>query len=141
MRKITIILSILIGATILFSSCGKYEEGPGFSLATKKARLTGEWLLKEVTVNNVAQDMSTEGQISMTLKKDQTGTMSITFFGATLSEPIEWKFSDDKLKLMIKEVDDDEWEENEILRLTSKELWFREIDNSNTITILKFEKK
>lgn len=140
MKKLTIILSIIVGATMLFSSCGKYEEGPAFSLATKTARLSGEWLLKEVTVNNVAQDMSTEGQISMTLKKDQTGSMSITFFGATLSEPIEWKFSDDKLNLMIKEVDDNEWNISEIIRLTSKELWLRDVDD-NTTTVIKYEKK
>lgn len=29
---------------MLFSSCRKYEEGPAFSLATKTARLSGEWL-------------------------------------------------------------------------------------------------
>ena len=31
-----------------FQSCGKYEDGPSFSLRTKKARLTGEWELVKI---------------------------------------------------------------------------------------------
>jgi hypothetical protein len=37
MKKLTIILSIIVGATMLFSSCRKYEEGPAFSLANKNS--------------------------------------------------------------------------------------------------------
>lgn len=38
------ILTLLLPALLLFS-CGKYEEGPNFSLRTKKSRLVGEWKL------------------------------------------------------------------------------------------------
>lgn len=36
-----------LGMIAFLSACGKYEEGPGFTLLTKKARLTGEWDAKE----------------------------------------------------------------------------------------------
>lgn len=43
-----IILSILAVAFVL-SGCKKYEEGPGFSLLTKKSRITGLWELESIT--------------------------------------------------------------------------------------------
>jgi hypothetical protein len=49
MKKIIYALSILTG--LQFASCGKYEEGPAFSLRTKTARLAGEWTIEKLTVD------------------------------------------------------------------------------------------
>lgn len=56
MKKLLIILTILTFGLNL-QSCKKYEEGPSFSLKTKKKRLVGEWKLEsfndlnEIVVN------------------------------------------------------------------------------------------
>lgn len=44
----------LIGLTLIsvFSSCKKYDEGPGLSLRSKMNRLCGEWEITELMVNN-----------------------------------------------------------------------------------------
>lgn len=91
MRKIAIILSIIAVTAMLFSSCGKYEEGPAFSLATKKARLTGDWTLKETSYNGVVvENLSNFGEITtITYKKDGTGSNSYTWGGFTVSSKLE----------------------------------------------------
>lgn len=45
------IIYILFSVTIIFVGCGKYDEGPKFSLLTKTQRLTGEWEHEKVLVN------------------------------------------------------------------------------------------
>lgn len=151
MRKIAIILSIIAVTAMLFSSCGKYEEGPAFSLATKKARLTGDWTLKETSYNGVVvENLSNFGEITtITYKKDGTGSNSYTWGGFTVSSKLEWEFSDDKSKLRTRDYDSDSnswnaWEETEIIRLTNKELWTKDVYNEGVyegITITKYEKK
>ena len=49
MKKIFYALTILVGLQL--ASCGKYEEGPGFSLRSKTARLAGEWTIEKATVD------------------------------------------------------------------------------------------
>lgn len=148
MRKIAIILSVLAGTALLFSSCGKYEEGPGFSLLSKKARITGDWTITEITVNGVKEDISGSTLI-YTLKKDGTGLLAYSYAGFNFSTPLEWEFGTSKETLKLREKDYDteawdSWYESEIIRLTNSELWLRESDTEGGIiytTILKLEKK
>jgi len=51
-RNITISLFIL-SIVFILSACKKYDEGPGFSLRTKNARITGEWKLVEYNYKKV----------------------------------------------------------------------------------------
>ena len=49
MKKIAFLslaLALIIGA------CGKYPEGPGLSLASKKSRLAGDWNIKSHTIKS-----------------------------------------------------------------------------------------
>jgi hypothetical protein len=43
--------AILLLSVFVLSACSKYEEGPKFTLLTKKARLSGEWVIESVTYN------------------------------------------------------------------------------------------
>lgn len=45
-----------LAALLLSAGCGKYEEGPEFSLRTKKARFTAVWLVDRVIINGTGQD-------------------------------------------------------------------------------------
>lgn len=148
MKKIGIILSIVAGFAILFTACGKYEEGPAFSLKTKKARIVGTWGIKEITVNGNVQDLGDFANTTFEFKKDGTGKLNTSFYGMTISVDMEWKFDDNKENLMIrtKNLNNEweEWESSEIIKLTSSELWFRDVETENgeTITtITKLEKK
>ena len=49
-------ISLALITLLVFSSCGKYEEGPDFSLRTKKKRLVGIWALNEFYENGYAQN-------------------------------------------------------------------------------------
>jgi hypothetical protein len=40
-----------LGACVLLASCKKYEDGPGFSLMTKKARLANIWQVNKYILN------------------------------------------------------------------------------------------
>ncbi|HIA05317.1 MAG TPA: hypothetical protein EYN71_01140 [Flavobacteriales bacterium] len=46
-RNLLSVLSFFV-ITVLIFSCKKYEEGPSFTLLTKKQRLAGEWNLKSI---------------------------------------------------------------------------------------------
>ena len=108
-------LSIAVIISLAITSCGKYEDGPGFSLLTKTARMTNKWELKSVNGQT-----NTGGEVVWDLKKG--GDVSFSFDGATVTG--SWEFSSDKEDLIL-EADGDAstWK---IRRLTNKELWLEE---------------
>ena len=117
-------LSIAVIISLAITSCGKYEDGPGFSLLTKTARMTNKWELKSVDGQTI-----TGGEVVWDLKKGGEATISYGGFG---TETGTWEFSDDKEDLIL-EFDGDA-STQKIRRLTNKELWL-ELDNE----LAKFE--
>ena len=59
----------------LFTSCYKYEEGPRFSLLSRKARLCNEWVLQTYLDNGT--DKTIVGETT-TLTIENDGTYSIS---------------------------------------------------------------
>ena len=59
----------------LFSSCYKYEEGPRFSLLSRKARLCNEWKL-ETYLDNGTDKTDANATVTLTIEKDGTYSMS-----------------------------------------------------------------
>ncbi len=49
---------VAIVLAFIFSGCGKYEDGPFFSIRSKNSRLTGEWELTEYTSQSTYSDGS-----------------------------------------------------------------------------------
>jgi hypothetical protein len=138
MKKHILTLSFAMAALFIISSCGKYEEGPGVSLLSKKARITGVWKLDKMIVNGVEQTIEEEMKNATTeLMKDGTGKITVTFMGMTLNFDMEWEFNDDKTKLKTRMKDFldpevwEEWVESEILRLTNKELWLKDVETED----------
>ncbi|MDD2634914.1 MAG: hypothetical protein PHW82_05385 [Bacteroidales bacterium] len=144
MKKLAIILTIVAATAMIFSSCGKYEEGPSVSLLTKKARITGTWTHVETTINGTAYP--SEYSISTTLEKDGTGAIAGSMGGITMSVDIEWEFNDSKESIRIREKDADsstgwdEWSESKIIRLTNKECWLQDTEIENGISIITISK-
>jgi hypothetical protein len=136
MKKFNLAIATLLvaGAGLTVSSCGKYEDGPGFSLLTKKARLTGDWDAKEYVDSDgtTVADNSTD---IATFDKDG----SYHFTSGSISFNGTWDFSSDKEKLEVTYTSGSTsyTESQTILRLTNKELWLKDSDGD----ITKSEKK
>lgn len=126
--------ALLIGGTLAaIPSCGKYEDGPGFSLLTKKARLVGDWDRKSVTSGNFTIE-DTDDEIT-TFEKD--GTIKVSEDGVSYSGT--WEFIDKKEKLRVSYTEGSFTfsDDYTIRRLTNKELWLTDDDGD----LSKFEAK
>ena len=136
MKKSVLSLSLIamIGLGALTTpSCKKYEEGPGISLMSKKARLTGTWK-KDRYVYSDNTEISANEDAEVEFKKD--GTMILTstnsFFPFSISGT--WEFSDNKERLTTKiEVfGSDETETAKIILLKNKEFATEDEDGIKT---------
>ena len=131
MKKLAIYVFALSLTAAGISSCGKYEEGPGFSLMSKKARVTNTWKLTKVEVNGQDNTPSESSySFTMTLKDDETVSASQTIFGLPYNVTGTWAFSSDKANLIL--TANSETSTNEIIRLTNKEMKLRQIDAGDT---------
>ena len=115
-----------LATAIGLSGCKKYEDGPYFSLLTKKQRLTGEWEVKKFQQDG--QNLINLGyDFELEFDKDGDFEFRSTYSGyyGTYSntEKGEWEFSNDKEEIELDyddpELSNEEWE---ITRLTNKEL-------------------
>lgn len=111
------------------TSCGKYEDGPAFSLRSKEGRLVGEW---EVVDIDGSSGIALSG-IDITMEFENDGDAEITYtynyYGFPYSESYdgEWEWEDDKGAISF-EYEDGEDIEFEIKRLTNDELWLEDED-------------
>ena len=133
-------ISILITLSMLFliNSCGKYEEGPKFSIKSKASRVATTWKLDEILINDEDQDIGYNQYYTMTLEKDGTGNQkNVEFtYENDLVEPasnydLEWEFSSnkEKIKFFVKVNLASEWSEYyDIIKLKEKEMWLSEND-------------
>lgn len=55
MRKQTIYLMLAVSASLTFSQCKKYDQGPSLSLRSKKERVSNEWNVASYTYNQKDQ--------------------------------------------------------------------------------------
>ena len=126
----TILACSLLTAVSVSPSCGKYDDGPGFSLASKKSRLTGGWELEKYKVNGISQDIS---NMSLDIEFEKDGdynTSAVTrvtdnygySYNYTYFTSGDWEFSADKEEIEFEDNDGDKFDW-EIKRLTNKELW------------------
>jgi hypothetical protein len=140
MKKFIICALIACSAiAVTITSCDKYEDGPKFSLLTKKARLCGDWTLEKYTRND--SDVTTlvqtgygstwEWQIEKDGSYKQTGNVNdngtwelgedkddVTFTSsATGSIPVAYR----------------------ILKLKSKSLWLRKTNSNGTFDIIELK--
>ena len=113
----------------LSTGCGKYEEGPDFSLRSRRERIANTWRV-EKAMNGSDDVTSAFDQYELKMTKDGDATLTanyalgdLTFEFATNGT---WDFenSDEDLKLDFENNDADET--YTILRLKEDELWVRE---------------
>ena len=127
----------LLTAVSVSPSCGKYEDGPGFSLSSKKSRLTGTWELDKLKYSD-GSIADLNGSIDVEFEKDgdfsiRTTSSYTDYYGSSYSYTYtnsgDWEFSSDKEEIEFDPNDgsDFEWE---IKRLTNKELWVEDEDGN-----------
>jgi hypothetical protein len=137
MKKLIIALCTLtfISTTIL-TSCKKYEDGPAFSLRTKKARLQGDWKIDSFSIDGVdyTDDFKNLYGANYTWDIEKGGEYRIT---GTDPDKGSWKFGEDKDDVYFTSDDPGSQEEAyRILRLANKELWLKQTQpNGEVITI------
>ena len=133
MKKLAFYAFALTLSAAGLSSCGKYEEGPGFSLMSKKARVTNTWKLTKVEVNGQDQTPSSSSySLTMNLKDDETLTATYTIFTIPYNVTGTWAFSSNKANLILTDNTNSNTSTNEIIRLTNKEMKLRQIDAGDT---------
>src|SRR5690554_7735049 len=79
-NNIKLLFSVL-SLVFIFTACNKYEEGPKFSLLTKKARISGTWKL-EKTIDADGTVQYHNDTERMTIEKD--GTVKLTEDGFSI---------------------------------------------------------
>jgi hypothetical protein len=110
-------------------SCGKYEDGPDFTLRSKTARIAGSWTLEKYMVDGVdLTSQVTSADLALSLKYDKDGSYTEVRFlsGQVVSTKSgTWKFSLNKENLVVT-LTSGTVTAYKILRLTNSELWLQE---------------
>lgn len=133
MKKLTKFLALAL-VTVALASCGKYSDGPEFTVLTKKMRITGEWDTKTIIDSDGTTTDDTSND-TFTMEKD--GTYRANY--GTVSVNGSWEFTSDKEKIRVTYTNGSlsYTEDYTIKRLTNKELWFTNSDGDT----IKCEKK
>ncbi|MCF8297194.1 MAG: lipocalin family protein [Saprospiraceae bacterium] len=123
-RKLMLAAAVVI--MLNFNSCGKYDDGPKFSLKTKTSRLVGEW-----EVVKVDGDKITDADFILEFEKggDFKATYTYEDYGSTYTDVYDGEWEWDSKKEVIKVDFDDGYNADwEVMRLTNDELWFEDED-------------
>ncbi len=113
-----------LAVTLALGACKKYEEGPAVSLRTKKARVTGSWVVAKFIKNGEnIPDLKTAGYVDfiMSFYRDKTGKFTYGKF----VDNFEWDFTDKKNAIKIRAIRKKKWTEYTILKLQNNEMWLR----------------
>ena len=117
-KFLTLVLIALFSISSVLTSCGKYEEGPNFTLLTKKMRLTGEWTLTALNDEPVT-DLPGVTTI-LSFEADGTYRSTTYYEGESILEELGiWEFNSDKTGLIIN------GSEFMIIKLENKEMKLR----------------
>jgi hypothetical protein len=132
--KITKMLISFAVVAMILSSCSKYEEGPSISLKSAKARIAQEWKLVNM-YNSSGEEQSIIPEWFLDFSKD--GNVTTEKYG--FDQPGTWAFEgDDNLKFTfgfnIAGSVVNSYENYQILRLASDELWLIDLNENNTST-------
>ena len=126
--------TLLLALTLVFGSTScKYEEGPGISLRSKKARVDGEWFINETIYSDGSGDTYTnDGTDIYTFEKDGSVKNKYSYddgLGGTINDVanFEWEFTDSKKKMKFI-YEDGSFDTFEILKLKNKEMWIKDTD-------------
>jgi len=130
-RKYTSLLFFL-AVFFITSSCGKYEDGPTFSLLSKKSRIANTWKIDKVFIDDVDRtSIYTEYMKTYKLELTKDGTISetttTTLGTATVKGTWALTSSDENLVFTMPGLNII----NKILKLKSGEMWLQKTDGGH----------
>ncbi|MFH0893002.1 MAG: hypothetical protein V2A54_01085, partial [Bacteroidota bacterium] len=135
MKKILNLTAVIAVITAFaLSSCGKYEDGPGLSLASKKGRVVGVWTIEKTIYTPVTGAVVTTDSVwndySVEYTKDGAFISTMLFGGVSFSVQGTWAFDGSKENIITTYTSGSvtSTETGKILRLTSKEMWLEDTD-------------
>lgn len=131
MKKLSILFAAF--AVILLVSCGKYEDGPGFSLRSKASRIDGSWVVEKYTENGVDYTSDYAGA-TFEFTKAGSLTFTQTYLGQTFSQTTKWELTSNDEDLTLTYTDGST-EVYKILRLTNSEFWLSQTSTGTTSVI------
>ena len=138
MKSMSKILVAVIAIAFVAVSCGKYEEGPKISLASKEGRIINVWSLDAQFENGVEQTLTAEDKDDyIEFMKDGKAVISWVYGGSTTDIDATWELSDDKEQLIMYMTYEmlgttyTDTTESTILRLKSNEMWLEQVDGSD----------
>jgi hypothetical protein len=98
------LLSLVFISALVLNSCGKYDDGPLFSIYSKTERVTGHWRFDKVVEDGVNKTADFENQ-SIELYRNNTIYWIRGYKNSNPNDPImvmgEWKFKNDKENLLM----------------------------------------
>lgn len=128
MKKILVLGLVAVFLTAMFS-CKKYEEGPAFSLNTKKGRLCQSWkiskVIQKVQVGDVDLTETYPSDWEITYAKE--GIWNGFSNGVPSSGKWEFDKKKEKLSITTDGAPSETPEILEILKLKKDEFWFTKI--------------
>ncbi len=134
--KRNLLIALLIGV-VTISGCGKYEDGPGFTLLTKKMRVTGEWKQVKELYNEVEMETSVR---TWNILKNSEIEWKETFNDEEIISTYSWMFSVKKENFLIDRGGETP-DEYIILKLTNKEFWVKLESAHEEVLEYHFEKQ
>lgn len=124
------ILSLFLITTGLIEGCRKYEDGPAISLIPKKERVANTWVVEKALADNmdVTGDYD-HYEIYLTNDGDAELTAQYTVFGIHYITDTDgtWQFTNNQSNIQFNYEDDSQDAEYQILKLTEKEFWLRQV--------------
>jgi hypothetical protein len=138
-KNILILFVAVMGVAFTFSSCAKYEDGPAFSLLSKKARLANTWKVEHVTSTTPSGTSSdwTSAFSSYVLTIEKDGKWSST--SSLGSDAGTWELGEDGDDVRFISSQQGSTEESyRILKLKSKELWWKQTQQNGDVVEMHF---
>lgn len=137
------LLFSFFGILLLCSSCGKYEDGPGFSMRSKTERLSNKWVYDKSYRNGEELIYGIGDYNYFEIKKNGDYILNINIDSENTKDYVgTWEFMDKKESVRINSPSyeyrgkkhDEYTFTMKIDRLKEDELWLSQGDNDNTVS-------
>ncbi|MEZ4777572.1 MAG: DUF5004 domain-containing protein [Bacteroidia bacterium] len=139
---------LFVIAALFFSltSCSTYPDGPTISLKSKEARIAGTWKVTQATDEDGQDATDSFSNWRYTFSEDGTAVLNITEGSVGYEMTGDWALSDDQLTFRVSvqgqifgTVTFTQDAEYEILRLSDKEFWLKDVDDADiTVSLSPF---
>lgn len=130
MKSISLkILALSLGALAFLPACNKYEDGPSFSLLSRKSRMANNWRIDRA-YDNGSDVTDSYDRYELDLGKSGSARISeSSSFGGvifTVETNGTWTFTNNDEDVRLDFDNDDADATYQILKLERSELWLRE---------------